>query len=81
MTETEVAKEKENGRRARGEWERERDAMREVISKLRDSMRENSEKLKKMEGKHKVWLTFNPQTTMREDNDRLCFTFYNPARM
>eukprot|EP00066_Takifugu_rubripes_P022792 XP_011612058.1 PREDICTED: calcium-binding and coiled-coil domain-containing protein 1-like [Takifugu rubripes] len=52
VTEKEVEKEKENSGRARGEWERERDAMREVISKLRDGMRENYEKLKKMEGKH-----------------------------
>lgn len=73
MTEKEVEKEKENSRRARGEWERERDAMREVISKLRDGLRENYEKLKKIEGKHEVCLTFDPQRTTHEETDRLCF--------
>lgn len=77
VTEKEVEKEKENSRRARGEWERERDAMREVISKLRDGMRENYEKLKKME----VCLTFDPQSSTHEEIDRLCFASYNPARM
>lgn len=62
--EREMEREKENGRRARGEWERERDAMREVISELRDSVRENYERMKKMEGKHKVCLTFDPQNLM-----------------
>lgn len=81
MSEREVEKEKENSRRARGEWERERDAMREVISKLRDGMRENYEKLKKMEGKHEVCLTFDPQSPTHEEIDRLCFASYNPARM
>lgn len=59
--EREMEREKEKGRRARGEWERERDAMREVITELRDSMRENYEKMKKMEGKHKVCPTFDLQ--------------------
>lgn len=81
MSEKEVDKEKENSRRARGEWERERDTMREVISKLRDGMRENYEKLKKMEGTHEVCLTFGPQSTRQEEIDRLCFASYNPARM
>lgn len=49
-----MEKEKENNQRAKKEWEQEREAMREVISELRDSMREKYEMLKKMEGKHKV---------------------------
>lgn len=80
MAEKEAEKEKESSRRARGEWERERDAMREAISKLRDGMRENHEKLKKMEGKHEVGVTFDPQSTTREEIDSLCFASYDPAR-
>lgn len=80
VTKEEVEKEKENGRRAREEWERERDAMRDVITKLRDAMRENCEKLKKVEGKHEVGLTFDPQRTTCEEIERLCFAFCNPAR-
>lgn len=63
MTEKEMEKEKENRRRERGEWERERDTMREVLSQLRDGMRENCEKMEKMEGTHKVCLTFDPQNS------------------
>lgn len=57
VTEKEMEKEKENRRRERGEWERERDAMREVISQLRDRVRENCERMEKMEGRHKVCWT------------------------
>lgn len=35
------------------EWEREREAMKEELSELRDNLRLNCEMLKKMEGKHK----------------------------
>lgn len=80
MAEKEVEKEKENSRRARGEWEREREAMREAISKLRDGMRENYEKLKKMEGKHEVCSTFDPQSATHEEIDRWCFASCDPAR-
>lgn len=61
VTEKEVEKEKEQRSRERGEWEQERDTMREAIAQLRDSMRENCEKMAKMEGRHKVCLTFDPQ--------------------
>lgn len=49
-----MEKEKENNQRVKKEWEQEREAMKEVISELRDSVREKYEMLKKMEGKHKV---------------------------
>lgn len=54
VTRKETEKEKERSERVRLEWERERDAMKEEISKLSDSMRENNEMLKKVQGKHKV---------------------------
>lgn len=54
VTRKETEKEKERSERARLDWEREREAMKEEISKLRDSMRENNEMLKKVQGKHKV---------------------------
>lgn len=54
MTKEETEKEKEMSEKARMEWERERGAMKEEISELRDNMRENCEMLRKMEGKHKV---------------------------
>ncbi|KAM8914689.1 calcium-binding and coiled-coil domain-containing protein 1-like isoform 2-T3 [Spinachia spinachia] len=54
----EAKEEKENERRnsskAREEWERHRDAMKEELSELTDNMRLNCEMLKKMEGKHNV---------------------------
>lgn len=62
VTEKEMEKEKENRRREREEWEQERDTMREAICQLRDSMRENCDKMEKMEGRHKVLsLTFDSQ--------------------
>lgn len=63
VTEKEMEKEKENRRRERGEWERERDTMREAISQLRESMRENWEKMEKMEGRHQVCLIVDPQNS------------------
>lgn len=54
MTKKEREDESENSKKTRMEWEREREAMREEISELRDNMRQNYETLKKMEGKHKV---------------------------
>lgn len=50
----EVVNEKENSRKARMEWEREREAMKEEISELRDNLRNSCEMLTRMEGKHKV---------------------------
>ncbi|KAK9529161.1 hypothetical protein VZT92_013274 [Zoarces viviparus] len=50
----ETENEKRNGNNARGEWEREREAMNEELSELRDNLRLNCEMVKKMEGKHKV---------------------------
>ncbi|XP_019132264.2 calcium-binding and coiled-coil domain-containing protein 1-like isoform X2 [Larimichthys crocea] len=54
VTKKEREDESENSKKTRMEWEREREAMREEISELRDNMRQNYETLKKMEGKHKV---------------------------
>ncbi len=54
MKTKEMETEKESSEKAKMEWEREREAMREEISELRDNMRQNHETLKKMEGKHKV---------------------------
>lgn len=56
-----MEEEKEKHRRERGEWERERDTMREVISQLTDGMREKCEKMEMIEGRRKVGLTFDPQ--------------------
>ncbi|XP_019132265.2 calcium-binding and coiled-coil domain-containing protein 1-like isoform X3 [Larimichthys crocea] len=53
VTKKEREDESENSKKTRMEWEREREAMREEISELRDNMRQNYETLKKMEGKHK----------------------------
>lgn len=50
----EMEREKKRNQREREEWEREREAMREEICELRGSMKEKSEFLRKMEGKHKV---------------------------
>ncbi|KAL7407589.1 hypothetical protein ABVT39_010589 [Epinephelus coioides] len=49
----EVVNEKENSRKARLEWERESEAMKEEISELRDNLRNSCEMLTRMEGKHK----------------------------
>lgn len=54
MTKKAAEIEKENSEKARVEWERERGAMKEEISELRDNLRQNCETLKKIEGKHKV---------------------------
>nr|XP_015815132.2 calcium-binding and coiled-coil domain-containing protein 1b isoform X2 [Nothobranchius furzeri] len=49
----EAEAEKEGCRRARMEWESERNAMNEEIAELRDNLRQSCEGLKKLEGKHK----------------------------
>lgn len=54
MTKKATEIEKENSEKARVEWEREREAMKEEISELRDNVRQHCETLKKIEGKHKV---------------------------
>lgn len=54
MAKEETENEKEKSRKARTEWDREREAMKEEISELRDNLRHSSEMLMKMEGKHKV---------------------------
>ncbi|KAM6927190.1 calcium-binding and coiled-coil domain-containing protein 1-like [Xenentodon cancila] len=51
--EKELEEEKEISKRARTEWEIERESMREEITDLRDNLRHGCEMLKKMEGKHK----------------------------
>ncbi|XP_034388694.1 calcium-binding and coiled-coil domain-containing protein 1b [Cyclopterus lumpus] len=48
----ETENEKSNSNTAMVEWEREREAMKEELSELRDNLRLNCEMLKKMEGKH-----------------------------
>ena len=50
----EMESEKETSRKAKTEWEREREAMKEEISELRGTLRNSSDMLMKMEGKHKV---------------------------
>ncbi|TNN81323.1 Calcium-binding and coiled-coil domain-containing protein 1 [Liparis tanakae] len=50
----ETEKEKSNSNTAMVEWEREREAMKEELSELRDNLRLNCEMLKKMEGKHEI---------------------------
>ncbi|XP_060926547.1 calcium-binding and coiled-coil domain-containing protein 1-like [Limanda limanda] len=52
-TKKETHEEKENIKKLQVEWENEREEMREEISVLRDDLRQNCDKLKKMEGKHK----------------------------
>ncbi|RVE72795.1 hypothetical protein OJAV_G00041170 [Oryzias javanicus] len=47
----EAENEKEVGKRARSEWEREREAMKEKITELRDNLRHSCEMLRRMEGK------------------------------
>ncbi|XP_034724526.1 calcium-binding and coiled-coil domain-containing protein 1b isoform X1 [Etheostoma cragini] len=49
----EAENEKENSRKAREKWERQSEAMKEEISELRDSLRQNCDMLKKIDGKHK----------------------------
>ncbi|XP_047438678.1 calcium-binding and coiled-coil domain-containing protein 1-like [Mugil cephalus] len=49
----ETENEKENGKKARVDWECERGAMIEEITELRDHLRQSCEMLKKIEGKHK----------------------------
>ena len=53
-TKRERENEKKNSKKAKMDWECEREAMREEIAELRDTMRQNYETLKKVEGKHKV---------------------------
>ncbi|XP_029358763.1 calcium-binding and coiled-coil domain-containing protein 1-like [Echeneis naucrates] len=50
---TEMEKEKGNNKKARREWEREREVMKEEIAELKENLRHKCEMLKKMEGKHK----------------------------
>lgn len=50
----ETADEKERSTKARMELEREGRAMLEEITELRDNLRQSRERLKHMEGKHKV---------------------------
>ncbi|XP_034441770.1 calcium-binding and coiled-coil domain-containing protein 1-like isoform X2 [Hippoglossus hippoglossus] len=52
-TKKETHEEKENSKTLQVEWEKEREEMKEEISVLRDDLRQNCDKLKKMEGKHK----------------------------
>ncbi|XP_062255700.1 calcium-binding and coiled-coil domain-containing protein 1b isoform X1 [Platichthys flesus] len=52
-TKKETHEEKETSKTLQVEWENEREEMREEISMLRDDLRQNCDKLKKMEGKHK----------------------------
>ncbi|KAF6735688.1 Calcium-binding and coiled-coil domain-containing protein 1 [Oryzias melastigma] len=47
----ETENEKQVNKRARSEWEREREAMKEKISELRDNLRHSCEMLRRMEGK------------------------------
>lgn len=54
VTKKEMEDKTEKSEKARMEWEREREAMKEEISELRDNMRQNYETLKNMEGKHEV---------------------------
>ncbi|XP_038144017.1 calcium-binding and coiled-coil domain-containing protein 1b [Cyprinodon tularosa] len=49
----EVECEKETSKRARIEWEREREAMREEITELRDNLRQSCQILKRLEERHK----------------------------
>ncbi|XP_042355983.1 calcium-binding and coiled-coil domain-containing protein 1-like isoform X2 [Plectropomus leopardus] len=49
----ETENEKENSRKARVEWEHDREAMKEEISELRDNLRNSCEMLTTVEGKHK----------------------------
>lgn len=76
----EMEKEKENRRRERGEWERERDAMREVISQLRDRVRENCERMEKMEGRHEVCWTRPTNPPAEEKRRDGVFLLDNLAR-
>lgn len=57
-TREDTEKEKQKNERERKEWEQEREVMKEEISELRGSMRENCEALRRMEGKHKVHTCF-----------------------
>lgn len=70
-----MEKEKENRRRERGEWERDRDTMREAILQLRNSMRENCEKMEMMEGRHKVCLTFDSLNSAHSGKREIMFFF------
>lgn len=65
----EVETDKETSKRARLEWETERQAMKEEISELRGNLRQSCEMLKRLEEKHTVrraWtlnhICFYPQT-------------------
>ncbi|XP_029287060.1 calcium-binding and coiled-coil domain-containing protein 1-like isoform X1 [Cottoperca gobio] len=74
LAKEETEKEKESSRKAKVEWELEREAMKEEISELRDNVRLNCEILKKVEGKHKnvkysqEYLTFE-LSKLRAEND------------
>ncbi|XP_019942112.2 calcium-binding and coiled-coil domain-containing protein 1b [Paralichthys olivaceus] len=52
-TKEETHDEKEKSKKLQVEWENEKEEMREEISALRDDLKQNCDKLKKMEGKHK----------------------------
>lgn len=54
MAKKETDDEKESSKKARMEWESERRAMKEEITELRDNLRQSCDRLKQMEGKHKV---------------------------
>lgn len=53
-TNEEAERGKESSKRARIEWESERDAMKEEITQLRDNLRHSCKLLKTLEGKHQV---------------------------
>ena len=62
-TAKETHEEKENSKKLQLEWENEREEMREEISVLRDDLRQNCDKLKKLEGKHKVSISHDARAT------------------
>ncbi|KAM4613789.1 calcium-binding and coiled-coil domain-containing protein 1b [Polymixia lowei] len=53
MAKHEKETENENNQGERRQWEREREAMKEEISELRENLRHNWDRLKRMQGKHK----------------------------
>lgn len=54
MARKETENEKEVDKRARSDWEKEREAMKEKITELRDNLRHSCEMLRRMEGKQQV---------------------------
>lgn len=58
VTKEDTEKEKRKNQIERREWEQEREAMKEEIAELRENMRDNTEALRKIEGKHKVHTWF-----------------------